>query len=233
MLGKELVTPAQPIPLTTQQKLNIQILSYHQAIKEETYTADVVYRLWPTVGSDELLNRAGPRPSITAIQQYQASKHYREGMHERGIEVDPNVGELTSEQISALSLLTNTMDKRTPRGKLQALGIPYSKYVGWLKQKPFNDAIRGIAGKGLEEAIPLAEVALAQSAQDGDLQSIKFLMEVTGRYNPAQKEAIDAQALIAVMVDAAQEVLGHDPDMLRQYTDIVRLKAQSIKGVIL
>ena len=58
-------------------------------------------------------------------------------------------------------------------------------------------------------------------------------MEVTGRYNPSQQQAIDAQALIAVMVDAAQEVLGNDPDKLRQYTDIVRLKAQSIKGVVL
>lgn len=233
MLGKELVTVAQPITLTPQQKLNIQILSYHQAIKEEVYTAEVIYKLWPTVGSEELLAKAGPRPSVTGIQQYQATKHFREGMADRGIEVDPNVGELTPEQISCIRLLTNPMDKRSPRGKLQALGIPYSKYSGWLKQKPFNDAIRGIAGKGLDEAIPLAEVALAQGAANGDLNHIKFLMEVTGRYNPAQKEAIDAQALIAVMVDAAQEVLGHDPEMLRQYTDIVKLKAQAVKGVIL
>lgn len=233
MLGKELVKPAQPIVLTSQQKLNIQILSYHQAIKDEVYNAETIYKLWPTVGSSELLAKAGPRPSITAIQQYQATKHFREGMAERGIEVDPNVGELTPEQISCISLLTNTMDRRTPRGKLQALGIPYSKYAGWLKQKPFNDAIRSIAGRGLEEAIPLAEVALAQGAAEGDINKLKFLFEVTGRYNPAQKEAIDAQALIAVMVDAAQEVLGHDPELLRQYTDIVKLKAQAVKGVIL
>lgn len=233
MLGKELIRPAQPIALTPQQKLNIQILSYHQAIKDEVYTAEVIYKLWPTVGNAELLAKAGPRPSITAIQQYQVTKHFREGMAERGIEVDPNVGELTPEQISCIRLLTNPMDKRTPKGKLQALGIPYSKYAGWLKQKPFNDAIRGIAGKGLDEAIPLAEVALASSASNGDLNSIKFLMEVTGRYNPAQREAIDAQALIAVMVDAAQEVLGHDPELLRQYTDIVKLKAQAVKGVVL
>lgn len=233
MLGKELVTIANPIALTTQQKLNIQILSYHQATKEEIYTAETIYKLWPTVGSTELLAKAGPRPSITAIQQYQVTKAFREGMAERGIEIDPNVGELTPEQIACIRLLTNPMDKRTPRGKLQALGVPYSKYAGWLKQRPFNDAIRSIAGKGLDEAIPLAEVALSGAAQNGDLSAIKFLMEVTGRYNPAQKEAIDAQALIAVMVDAAQEIMGDDPEKLRAYTDLVRIKAQAVKGVIL
>lgn len=233
MLGKELVSAALPIHLSPQQKLNIQVLSYHQAVKDEVYNAEVIYNLWPTTGDPEIVRRAGIRPSITGIQQYQASKEYRSAMHERGIEVDPHVEEMTSEQLACIRLLTNPMDKRTPQGKLKALGIPYSKYAGWLKQKPFNSAIRGIAGKGLEEAIPLAEVALSGAASNGDLPAIKFLMEVTGRYNPQQQQAIDAQALIAVMVDAAQEVMGHDPELLRAYTDIVKLKAQAIKGVIL
>lgn len=233
MLGKEIIPAAGPVPLTEKQKLNIQVLSYHQAIKEQVYNAETIYLLWPTTGSEDMLNRAGPRPSITGIQQYQMGEAYRAAMAERGIEVDPNVNELTPEQLACISLLTNQMDRRTPRGKLQALGIPHAKYAGWLKQKPFNDAIRSIAGKGLEEAIPLAEIALAQGAGEGDLSKIKFLMEVTGRYNPQQQQSIDAQALIAVMVDAAQEVMGAYPELLRAYTDSVKIKAQAIKGVIL
>lgn len=230
-VSKVLVSPAKPISLTAKQKLNIQVLTYHQAIKEQVYTAQVIYDLWPTTG--DLERYAGPRPSITAIQQYQSSNEFREGMAERGIEVDSSVGELTEEQLTCIALLTNITDRRTPKTKLKALNIPYAKYAGWLKQKPFNDAMRSIAGKGLDEAIPLAEVALARAASEGDLASTKFLFEVTGRYNPMQQQAIDSQALIAVMIDAAQEVLGHDPELLRQYTDIVRLKAQAVKGVVL
>lgn len=230
-VSKELIKPAQPISLTAKQKLNIQVLSYHQAIKEQVYTAQVIYDLWPTTG--DLERYAGPRPSITAIQQYQNTPEFREGMHKRGIEVDPSVGEMTEEQITCIALLTNMMDRRSPKAKLKALGIPYSKYAAWLKQKPFNDAMRSIASKGLDESIALAEVALARNAAEGDLPATKFLFEVTGRYNPMQQQAIDSQALIAVMIDAAQEVLGHDPELLRQYTDIVRLKAQSVKGVVL
>jgi hypothetical protein len=230
-VSKELVTPANPISLSQKQKLNIQVLSYHQAIKEEVYTAKVIYDLWPTTG--DLERYAGPRPSITAIQQYQTTDAFRQGMADRGIEVDPNVGQLTEEQLTCIALLTNMMDRRSPKSKLKALDIPYSKYAGWLKQKPFNDAMRSIASKGLEEAIPLAEVALARAASEGDLPATKFFFEVTGRYNPMQQQAIDSQALIAVMVDAAQEVLGHDPELLKKYTDIVRLKAQAVKGVVL
>ena len=230
-VSKELIQPAQPIHLTDKQKQNIQILSYHQAIKEEVYTAQVIYDLWPTKG--DLVRYAGPRPSITAIQQYQSSNHFKNGMHERGIEVDPSVEELTEEQLTCIALLTNITDRRTPKAKLAALQIPYAKYAGWLKQKPFNDAMRKIAAKGLEEAIPLAEVKLAQAASEGDLAATKFFFEVTGRYNPMQQQAIDSQALIAVMIDAAQEVLGHDPELLRAYTDTVRLKATAIKGVVL
>lgn len=225
--------PANKIPLSELQKLNIQVLSYHMATKGEVYNAENIYKAWPTVGSEELLKRAGERPSITAIQQYQSTGSYREGMAERGVEVDETVSELTPEQISAIALLTNMTDRRTPRGKLASLGIPYSKYTAWMKQKPFNDAIRSIASKGLDEAIPLAEVALAQGAAEGDINKLKFLFEVTGRYNPSQQSAVDAQALVSVMVDAAQEVLGSDPELLRRYIDTVKLKAQAVKGVVL
>lgn len=230
-VSKELVQPANPISLTAKQKLNIEVLSYHQAVKEEVYTAEVLYKLWPTTG--DLERYAGPRPSVTAIQQYQNTPAFRENMNKRGIEVDSSVGELTEEQLTAIALLTNITDRRTPKSKLKALGIPYAKYAGWLKQRPFNDAMRRIASKGLEEAIPLAEIALARGAAEGGLAETKFLFEVTGRYNPMQQQAIDSQALIAVMIDAAQEVLGHDPELLRRYTDIVRLKAQAVKGVVL
>lgn len=230
MIAKDLVKPANPISLTMQQKLNIQILCYHQAIKGETYNAEDIYNVWPT--DPALRHKAGARPSVTAIQQYKATDHFRSGMAERGIEVTEDEA-LTTEQIACISLLTNLADRRSFGSKLKALGIKEPKYRGWLKQQKFNDAIRKIAGSGLEQSIALAEVALAQGAADGDLNKIKFLFEVTGRHNPAQQQAIDAQALIAVMVDAAQEVLGNDPDKLRQYTDIVRLKAQSIKGVVL
>lgn len=231
--GKEiaLANPAGAISLTKQQKLNIQILSYGQAIKDEIYTAETVFNLWPT--NPEVLHKAGIRPSITAINQYQSTADFRSGMAVRGIEVDTHVSELTQEQLACISVLTDYTDRRGITSKLKALGISSAQYRGWLRQKAFNDAIRALAGRGLDEAIPMAEVALAEGAANGDLNKIKFLMEVTGRHNPAQQQAIDAQELIAIMVDVAQEIMSKDPEMLNAFITGVKFRAQKIKGVVL
>jgi hypothetical protein len=226
-----LPNPAGAISLTKQQKLNIQILSYGQAIKNEIYTAEVIHGLWPTDKSE--LWRAGQRPSVTAIKQYQSTDEYRSGMAQRGVEVDPNVQELTQEQLACISVLTDYTDRRGVTAKLRALGISSAKYRGWLRQKPFNDAIRALASRGLQEAIPMAEVALSEKAANGDINALKFLFEVTGRHNPAQQQAIDAQELIAIMVDVAQQVMSKNPEMLEEFITGVRFQAQKVKGVIL
>lgn len=226
-----LANPAGAISLTMKQKLNIQILSYGQAIKDEVYTADVIYGLWPTDESE--LWRADRRPSITAIQQYQATAEFRSGMAERGIEVDSNVRELTQDQLACISVLTDYTDRRGLTAKLRALGISSAQYRGWLRQKPFNDAIRQLAGKSLDEAIPMAEVALAEKAANGDINALKFMFEVTGRHNPQKQEAIDSQQLVAIMVDVAQQVMAKNPEMLEEFINGVKFQAQKVKGVIL
>lgn len=226
-----LPNPAGAISLSQKQKLNIEILSYGQAIKDETYTADVIYSLWPTDPSERW--RADLRPSITAIQQYQSTPEYRSGMAKRGIEVDPNVSELTQEQLACISVLTDYSDRRSFTTKLRALGISSSTYRGWLKQRKFNEAIRKLAGSALSEAVPMAETALAEKAANGDVNALKFLFEVTGRYNPAQQQAIDAQELIAIMVDVAQQVMSKNPEMLEEFITGVRFQAQKIKGISL
>jgi hypothetical protein len=226
-----LAKPAGAISLTQKQKLNIGYLSYGQAIKNEIYTADVIYGLWPTELSQ--VRFADIRPSITAIQQYQSTPEFRSDMAERGIEVDGSVGELTQDQLACISVLTDFTDRRGLTAKLRALGISSAKYRGWLRQKPFNDAIRSLAGRGLDEAIPMAEVALSEKAANGDLKAIQFLMEVTGRHNPSQQQAIDAQQLVAIMVDVAQEVMAADKKMLEAFITGVKFRAQSIKGVVL
>lgn len=226
-----LANPAGAISLTRQQQLNIEILSYGQVLNNEVYTADVIYGLWPT--EKEELWRAGVRPSITAIQQYQSTPEFRTGMAKRGVEVDQSVSELTQDQLACIAVLTDYSDRRGLTAKLRALGISSSQYRGWLRQKPFNDRIRQLSSRGMDEAIPMAQVALAEKAANGDINAAKFLMEVTGVYNPAQQEAIDAQALVAILVDVAQEVMAKDPELLQEFLTKVKFQAQKIKGVIL
>lgn len=228
--GKELVAPARHIFLTKQQKLNIRQLSYYQSLKDEEYSAETIYKLWPT--DKESYWKAGARPSVTAIKQFKATEEYRELMLEVGIEVT-EVSQLNEKQIMALKVVSDVSNRKNKSTKLKELGVTETMWRGWMKQEEFNHAFHAMAGKALTEAIPMAEIKLAEQAEAGDLNTIKFLFEVTGRYNPAQQQAVDAQALMNVMIDAAQEVFGKaDPEMFREFVEMVRLKASLVKGMV-
>jgi len=228
--GKEIVAPAKDIRLTLQQRLNIRQLSYYQALKDEEYTAETIYSLWPTDAAS--FYKAGPRPSVTAIKQFKATEEYRELMLEVGIEVT-DVTQMNERQLMALNVVADTTDKRSKTAKLKALGVSSVEWRGWMRQKEFNDSFSAMVSTAVKDAIPMAEIKLAEMAEAGDLNTIKFLFEYTGKYNPAQQQAVDAQALMNVMIDAAQEVFGKaEPELFKEFIDMVRLKATTVKGMV-
>lgn len=228
--------PVRLPELTRQQEMNIEILSYGQAIADQLYDPATIHRLWPTAPSEKW--RAGERPNLEQIQAYQATEDFRDGMRKRGIEVSRHE-ELSVEQYALLSILTDYSDKRSLNSKLRAAGVKSATYRGWLRQKAFNDKLRAIAGKALDEAIPIAEANLAAGAAQGDLKYIKFLMEVTGRHDPARQQQVDTQALIGVIIDTMQECINEEnmenmsaKELLAHIQEQIKFRAQGVKGVI-
>lgn len=223
------------IPLTRQQELNTAILSYQLFVQKKAVTPDAIRNLWPT--NPELEYKAGKRPGLTAIQRHMETDTYRKDMHERGIsvETDLEVGDtrgLTAEQIAVISHLSDTTITKGIPSRLRDLGIKPATYRAWLQQKPFADAIKAMAGDALSNAIPMAEVMLSAQAGAGDLRAIKFLFEVTGRHDPARQQQVDTQALIGVMIDCIQEVLGQHPELLRELIDVINVRSKGVKGVL-
>lgn len=223
------------IPLTRQQELNTAILSYQVYVQNQEVTPDAIRRMWPT--NPELKYKAGERPSLTAIQRHMETDTYRKDMYERGISVEEDlaVGDsrgLTAEQIAVISHLTDTTITKGIPSRLKDLGVKPATYRAWLRQKPFSDAIKKLAGSALDDAIPMAETMLATQAQSGDLRAIKFLFEVTGRHDPMRQQQVDTQALIGVMIDCIQEVLGTQPELLKELIDEISIRSKGVKGVL-
>lgn len=229
------VVSDKPLPLTRQQELNIAFLSYKLFVANEAVTPDAIRKQWPT--NPELAHKAGKRPSLTAIQRHMMRDIYTQDMLKHGVTVEEDlpVGEsngLTAEQISVISHLTDTTTTKGIPSRLKELGIKPVTYRAWLRQKPFNDAIKKLAGNALTDAIPMAETMLATQAQAGDLRAIKFLFEVTGRHDPMRQQQVDTQALIAVMIDCIQQVLGQHPELLKELIDQISIQSKGVKGVL-
>lgn len=216
------------IKLSLQQKQNIAILSYGLAISGKSYEPRDIYNEWP-VGKDKA-RYAGERPDVDRISLYMASEDYKDDMEERGIDVGENRG-LSSQQIALISILTNISDTRALNAKLKAAGVKPAIYRGWLQNKEFNDMLRSISSDTLKSSIPIAEAQLAAQASAGDLRSIKYMFEVTGRHDPNKQQQVDSQALIAVIIDSIQQVVK-DPEVLEQIQKTIAFNAQGVKGVI-
>lgn len=215
---------AGPISLSNQQKNNICIISYSLATRNLSVDPEAIYHLWPIEGDVYKLARAGKRPSITGIQQYIATDEFSERMGERGIDIKPITG-LMPEQIALISILSDTNSKLSFNARLRKAGISWAKYNGWRRQKPFADALQEAQGGALKDAIGNADVQLAQMAQNGDLNSIKYLNEMIGR-GPNDRKAVDAMQFARIVLEAVQKHV--DPNQARAISAEIELASKQL-----
>jgi hypothetical protein len=68
-----------------------------------------------------------------------------------------------------------------------------------------------LVGDSLKQAIPAAEIQLANRMTAGDLNAIKYGFEVLGRHDPANKKQIDAQKMIGLILEVIDRRVI-DPD---------------------
>lgn len=126
---------------------------------------------------------------------------WKQALEYRGIQWDEKAG-FSLEQRSALIMLADVSDRRSLGTKLKELGIPMARYQAWLKQPLFREAVNSAAEQVLEEAIAPSLLAYSAAANSGDLNAARFVLEVTGRWNPNQQSLEDARTLVRTLVES-------------------------------
>lgn len=157
--------------------------------------------------------RTGKLPSATELhaawapiptKTYSAlmlTDEWKQALEYRGIQWDDKAG-FSLEQRSALIMLADVGDRRSLGTKLKELGIPMARYQAWLKQPLFREAVNSAAEQVLEEAIAPSLLAYSAAAYNGDLNAARFVLEVTGRWNPNQQSLEDARTLVRTLVES-------------------------------
>jgi len=232
------------INLDGRQKMNIRMLSRELFVSRKPMTAEAIYDLWPKgLNQSGVVNssitepsergrifRAGFRPTIQDIQQYQSSSEYIEGMGTLGIEVDPNDTGLTVEQLGLLTILSNPADGRDLKRKLSHAGITWNKYQTWLAQPVFAKHHKETMDNLLKDMMPIAKQQMAMKIAAGDAAMIKFGMEVTGEHDPNGKKQIDAKAFIGILLEIIEEEVK-DPQVLLRIGSKISLRgSKAIEG---
>lgn len=111
---------------------------------------------------------------------------------------------LTPEQVLAVNLILNVYDKRSLQTKLKSISVTTSKWSAWLNDPNFSRHLASQIDKRFNFLEQDAKLALAKNIQDGDLNSIKFYLELTGKFSP---QAPAVQVNVNLIVNRILDVL--------------------------
>ena len=145
---------------------------------------------------------------------------FKTALEARGIPVETPVG-LTAEQAYALTVMTDQSLNMDPFQRLKKLGVSWATWQGWLKQPIFAKVYGKTSEDLLRSSVPAALTALAARAQAGNNDAIKYLLAITGYYDPtAKSQNAEYERVISAMMDAV-ELYVEDPEALRKIASTV------------
>lgn len=141
-----------------------------------------------------------------------ASKFQR-ALADRGIKTTSNPN-LTLRQENFLQAYLNPLNLLTPQVLAKRMKISLNEIDGWMRQKEFAGAMVVKSEDNLKKFIPMADAALGQLVQSGDMKAITFLNQLTGRFDANAKANLDVPALLMQVQDI---ILRHvlDPAVKR------------------
>ncbi len=135
---------------------------------------------------------------------------------------------LSARQLLVIEAVMNPMHKGTLSKRLKDAGTNWGEWRAWNKNPQFKERVDRYAKDVLENSIPQLERALVNIAEGGDLNAIKYTFELTGRYNPAQQNAMEVKAVLAAVIEI---ITNHvrDRDVLSKIgTDLTALGMRAL-----
>lgn len=152
--------------------------------------------------------------SILEVATCIDSRGFKRCINLRGV-MWVNERNLTSEQMYVISYITDPTQTGSLKARLSKVGVSYAKWRGWLANGTFRTAFNSVASQLLEENFQEVDRGLLMAAGRGDVSAIKFAYELTGRYDPARKQALDVASVLARVVEIISTHVK-DPETLQR-----------------
>lgn len=141
------------------------------------------------------------------------STKFQKSMNDRGIKTTNNPN-LSLRQETFLQAYLNPLNLKPPQVIAKQLKIPLTELDGWMREKHFAGAMSEKSQENLKKYIPIADQALGQLVQSGDMKAITFLNQLTGRFDPNARQSLDVPAMMMQIQDI---ILRHvrEPEIKR------------------
>jgi hypothetical protein len=156
--------------------------------KESFPPVDALKSFWPDFDLKESLNQ----------------ELFLKALENRGISLPSADDVLSNEQLAAIAVMSNFRDTRSPTAKLRAIGVSWTRWQGWMKNKHFKEFLHDLAANNFSDSIDVAQRGLLSSVEKGNVDAIKFYLEATGRYTPQTTESINIKMVLAKLLEVIQ-----------------------------
>lgn len=162
------------------------------------------------------------------ISQVLATEEAQSALQLRGVDTE-KTGALTSQQVAALSILTDTASRDSWNRRLQKCGISAAQFQAWMRNPSFASAYKAYA-EAITSNSSTALVELGRRVGEGDLAAIKLQLEINGRHNPMKDSQIDSLVIINKVLDVLATVLAGQPELLMRAAQEMRGIATQVQG---
>ena len=103
--------------------------------------------------------------------------------------------------VMAVELLIDPIDKRSRTTKLKAVGISSKRFNYLLEKEEYRKYWDKKVSVVISQTKNFGDLALARNVDNGDLQSIKYYNELTGRYRGQDETVINLMVLLGRMME--------------------------------
>ena len=186
---------------------------------------DAAYRFHGRLPSVDDVHKFWPRIPIRTYSSIFLTEEFKQAINVRGIDWEPDNG-LSMEMNMALLALLDPTDRRSTGVKLKELNIPYSRYQNWMRNPLFRESFSRRTEENLKGATAVALNKLIGNMESGDQRAIEKVLEITGRWNPAQQQLEDAKTVVLKIVESVIKNVS-DPKVRKAIMDDVQAEVVS------
>ena len=132
--------------------------------------------------------------------------------------VKENVAEIFDPMfVLACNAICDTFDKRTLAAKLKGIEMSTAKWKAYLKKPRYREYFEKRWKESFQDVELSAEMSLARNVEAGDLQSVKYYYELTGKYRPNDITIMNLGVIIGRLMEILAARLA--PDVLSEIAD--------------
>lgn len=139
---------------------------------------------------------------------------------------------ITPQQLVVANLMLDVNDTRSPRKKLQDQNVKTATWQMWVKDPNFKAYLQARAEGLLGDISHEAMLALVDNVVRGDLKSIQYYHEITGRYVPASSSAAVGTTSANDMQQIIVKIIEIIVDEVTDKAEALRI-ADRLKGLVM